>query len=143
MPKAPCTYHDFKPTLFAGLEKCRKCQATRGKIAPTVADTLDAKAGAEHRDRAIARVEKAADPTWKEQALQAVEQLACAFPQFNADDLWAFGVPKPLEARAAGPVFLRAVALGYIEDSGEFTRSEQVGTHRMPRRIWRSRIYTG
>lgn len=92
------------------------------------------------RDEAIAAVDTAADPDWKEAALEAVRVTARSLPEFIGDDVWATGLKRPREARALGPVFMRAKRRGWIEKTDRARPS--VNSHLGPVTVWRSLIFT-
>jgi hypothetical protein len=94
------------------------------------------------RDEALARVEGGVSEEWKAQALDAVRRLCSTRPSFTADDVWEQGLVKPREARALGPVLRRAQALDVCEPTDEFVLSRQPQCHAMPRRVWRSLLFT-
>lgn len=91
------------------------------------------------KERALHRVDDAADEDWKEVALEAVRQVALRRDRFVSDDVWK-RLPPTRENRALGPVLRRAAAEGWIIATGEFSLTEQVKRHRAPVRIWQSLI---
>lgn len=104
--------------------------------------TFDAPLATQARDRDMERVERAADPEWKDAAYDAVVQTAREIPRgFIVDDVW-HRIPRtieaPLEPRAMGPVMRRAQSDGVIVPTNEYRASARVTAHRNPRRVWRS-----
>jgi uracil-DNA glycosylase len=85
------------------------------------ADQLDA---ARRRDHALARVADAADPTWMNQAWDALLDYLKTHQEFFVDDFWSqTQLARPREARALGPVVLRAARKGLMKKSGRFRKS--------------------
>jgi hypothetical protein len=87
--------------------------------------------------KAVARVDRAADPDWKEEAYAAGVQLCRMRERFTADDMWTL-VAKPREPRALGPVMRRLVKDGHCIATRETRRSEIPVHHRCPLRVYRS-----
>lgn len=85
------------------------------------------------RDEAMGRVEDHADDGWYEAATRVVTMLAEHGAPFTADDVWASGLPKPVEPRALGPVFMRAKKDGVIRKVG-YTQSVYRHAATMP--LW-------
>lgn len=102
---------------------------------------LDAAQACQRRDAAIARVEAGADAEWKVAAAWAVYSVALSKRYFTGDDIWASGLPKPREARALGPVMLRAKRAGVIRPTGRVVASDVPGNHRNPHYEWESLIF--
>lgn len=104
--------------------------------------TFDAEASARQRDRAIRRVDRNAEPDWKEAAYLAVVETAAAEPNgFIVDDVWpriSPGIIAPHELRAMGAVMRRAQRDGVIVPTTDYRLSSRVSAHRNPRRVWRS-----
>lgn len=94
-------------------------------------------------EEAIARVDQHADPSWKYAALRTLLAVARALPTFTPDDVWTWGLPRPREPRALGPVMRLAERRGWMEPTGEFVRSKIPTQHQNPIRVYRSLIYTG
>lgn len=88
----------------------------------------------------MAQVDEHADPDWKTAAKTTLKTLAAHQEFVTSDDLWASGLPKPREPRAAGPIFRWAATHGLIEDSGRTILTAQANSHRAPIRVWRSLI---
>jgi hypothetical protein len=97
-------------------------------------------AGRAARDAALGHVEAAADPAWLKAAVAAVRNLAMTTPEFTSDDVWRTLGSKPLEARALGPVFLRAARAKLIEKTDRTRQTAQVSRHATDIRIWRSLV---
>ena len=102
-------------------------------------------AGADARDDAIARVDQAADPYWKQCAALALEYVAQRRDLFTTDAIWhvlAHYYPDASthEPRAMGAVMLGAKRAGLIESTDRFVPSLRGVNHRQPTRVWRSLI---
>jgi len=97
-------------------------------------------AGRKLRDQALERVEGNAKADWTQQAFEVVTALARSGRPFTPDDVWAAGLPRPREARALGPVMMRAVKSGLIEPTGEWINSKQASQHATPVRVWRGKV---
>ncbi len=78
---------------------------------------------------------------WIDYAVQVIERLARQYPEFTADLLWENVSYQPEENRAAGPAFVRARKLGYIERIDRFVDSSRASCHHKPVRVWRSCLY--
>ncbi len=104
---------------------------------------LDMALARANRDCALARVDANSDEAWKQAARTAIERLATTQPEFISDAVWDTGLPKPREPRALGPIMVWAARRGLIVDTGRIQQSAQPKSHAMPRRIWRSLIYSG
>jgi hypothetical protein len=98
--------------------------------------TFDAAAGREARDAAMARVDAAADPEWKDDAWSAIEQLVARGVDFTSDDVWRIVGFKPSEPRALGPLMMRAQRAGMIRNSGNRRNSERPEHHAFPCTVW-------
>lgn len=100
-----------------------------------------ARQGAERRrDDAIEAVEAAADPDWIALAWDTLISYLKTHDEFFVDDLWSStGLPEPREARALGPVVLRAARDGFMVKSGRFRKSVRSNMTEKP--VWRSLIY--
>ena len=100
-------------------------------------------AGAEARDRAIARVDAHTDEEWLQAAVDAVKRLCAKRETFSTDDVWLAlahaGVRLDGEPRAMGAVMRRAEAAGYVEPLSAWTLSIRPECHRRPVRLWRAR----
>jgi hypothetical protein len=107
----------------------------RGPLAvPDVAASRAAK------EEGIKRVDKGADPEWKERAIEAWRAVCLAQPIFTPDDVWT-RVEKPREPRALGPVALLAVKLGYCEPTGRVVKSKLPVHHQAPITEYRSLLF--
>lgn len=84
-----------------------------------------------------------ADEEWKNRALETVKAVAEANAEFTADDVWATGLEKPLEARALGGIMSRAKHSGWIVKSGRSQKTTQPESHGADIVIWTSKIYKG
>ena len=94
------------------------------------------------RDRALQQVDTHADPEWKDRALQAVRTVCLLREEWHSDDIWALtGLDEPHEARALGPVVLRAIRLGYCAKTDRVRPS--VRSHGSGKPVYRSLIYRG
>ena len=91
-------------------------------------------------NEAIDRVDRNADPDWKEHALTVVEQLAMTRATFTTDDVWARLDPAfaTHEPRALGAVMRKAAALGLIRATSTYENSTRVECHGRPVRVWES-----
>jgi hypothetical protein len=98
--------------------------------------------GVEGREASYAN----ASDEWKAQAFAALQTVAQTQPTFIADSVWELlgGTPQNRSTGSAmGGVFVRAVRLGLIENTGTFQRCERAISHGKPLPLWRSLIYTG
>jgi hypothetical protein len=100
---------------------------------------FDVDAGRAARDEALAVV-GGDDPNWKDRALEACYQVALTNRMFASDDIWRYGLDKPREPRALGPVMMRACKLGYCERTEMTRASSSVTQHAQPIRIYRSLV---
>lgn len=88
----------------------------------------------------VRRAEEHADSEWKEDALRAIEFVASRRADFISDDVWELtDLAQPREARAMGPVFMRARKLGIIEKTDRTRPS--IRSHLSGKPVWRSLIY--
>lgn len=94
------------------------------------------------RDAALERVEAAADYEWKELADEITEYVCRHWRLFTSETIWHYGLPKPREPRAMGPVLKRAVASGWCVPEG-FVTCSMASRHAAPVRQYRSLIYGG
>ena len=79
---------------------------------------------------------------WRDVAFGVVEDVCRTNNEFTADDIWATGLePPPNDARALGPVMLRASRAGLCEKTGRSTPTKRVGHHACEIAIWRSMIH--
>lgn len=94
------------------------------------------------RDREMARVDEHCDEQWKDRALQAVRLVCELRAEWHSDDIWALtGLDEPREARALGPIMLKAARLGYCRKSDRTRPS--VRSHGSGKSVWISLIYRG
>jgi len=84
-----------------------------------------------------------ADEEWKNVALETVKALAEEKPELTADDVWATGLEKPLEARALGGIMNSAKRSGWIVKSGRSRQTTQPESHGADIAIWISNLYKG
>ena len=84
---------------------------------------------------------------WNDTALDAVRIAAQNNRQFTVDKVWEYmPTPNPLhdpqlEARAMGPVMVRAKNLGWIQATMMFYPTVRPTSHGRPCRRWGSLIY--
>lgn len=91
-------------------------------------------------DKAIKQVDDAADPDWKDAALEAVRRTAQQLDEFISDDVWEIGgLTSTREDRALGPVFQRAKREGIAVKTDRVRPS--VRSHLSGKPIWRSLIH--
>lgn len=109
---------------------------------PTLFDAL---AATKARDEALERVEKNADPVWKQNCVAAIKHLAEHMTEFNSDHVWQHlheqGAEMPHEGRALGALFKNACKSGIITATDKWVQSERPACHRRPVRVWRSQIF--
>lgn len=92
------------------------------------------------RDDGMVRVANAADPTWMEDAWQALVAYLRTHPEFFVDSFWSdTELRVPHEARALGPVVMKAARAGLMTKTGEFRKSIRSNMTEKP--CWRSEIY--
>lgn len=92
------------------------------------------------RAEGLERVDRAADPDWKDVAYDAVVRTAEQLPEFISDDVWTVGgLESTREDRALGPVFLRASRNGIARKTDRVRPS--VRSHLSGKPVWRSLIY--
>lgn len=92
------------------------------------------------RETGLERVDRAAEPDWKDLAYEAVEATARRLPEFISDDVWEYGgLESTREDRALGPVFLRAARAGLIVKTDRVRPS--VRSHLSGKPVWRSTVY--
>lgn len=95
---------------------------------------------ARRRDAAIVQVEAGADPDWMATAWDALVDYLRTHEEWFADDFWAeTNLAKPREARALGPLVLRAAREGFMVKTGLFRKSVASNMTEKPR--WRSLLY--
>jgi hypothetical protein len=103
--------------------------------------SIDAVASEAARERAIQRVDQAAEPEWKDYAYEAACEAANLWSTFTTDEaeqLLPIGTEPPHEPRAWGPVMRRVAADGVIEPTNEWRLTTKIVAHRRPKRVWRS-----
>lgn len=93
------------------------------------------------RDEAIDQVDRNADAAWKDQALAVIRRVCEDRVDWHSDVLWEYGLEEPREARALGPVLLKAARLGYCRKTDRTRPS--VRSHGSGKAIWTSLLYTG
>lgn len=111
-------------------ELCRTCYRAGGVLAP---EELD-------RRRALALHVEECHITegWRLTARAALRRLCEEQEMVTSDDLWASGLVRPIEKRAAAPIFSWGVHNRLIEDSQRTTAAVKRGAN--PVRVWRSLI---
>lgn len=107
------------------------------------AELVAARHRSEHqRDAALAAVEANADDDWLTEAYDQLVAYLQNHPEFFVDDFWsATGLREPREARALGPVVMRAARAGLMEKTGDFRKSVRSNMTEKP--VWRSLIHLG
>jgi hypothetical protein len=94
----------------------------------------------QRRDAALAQVEANADESWLADAYDALVAYLKGHEEFFVDDWWQrTGFREPREARALGPVVMRAARAGLMEKTGNFRKSIRSNMTEKP--VWRSLIY--
>lgn len=94
----------------------------------------------EARSQALERVEENADDRWLAEAEEKLEAYLTTHAEFHVDDFWqASGLSVPREARALGPVVLRAARNGWIVKTGISKPSVRSRMGEKP--IWKSTIW--
>jgi len=94
--------------------------------------------GRRQRDLALERVVQNKE-NWIKAAKRAIWEVAGDHTEFTTDDVWATGLPHPDgDARALGPVMLKARTAKVIEPTERFRPSRIVAYHAAPKRIWKS-----
>ena len=96
------------------------------------------------RDEALQRAERHAAEKWKQAALEAVEFLARNRSEFTSEAVLEILERSPYtthEPRAMGAVIRKAHRVGFIEPTDVFVPSVRSRTHRMPKRVWASRLF--
>lgn len=101
----------------------------------TIEDALAA------RDVALERVQRAADPAWCARALDVIHRVCLDREDWHSDVLWEYGLDEPAEARALGPVVMKAARLGWCRRTMEGRPS--VRSHGAPKPVWQSLIFAG
>lgn len=95
-------------------------------------------ARARRRD-GMARADDHADSRWKIDAWTWLVAYLRSHPTFFADDVWPAGCPRPAEARAFGPLVLRAAREGLIRKTGTFR--PRTSGNLTPAPVWESLVY--
>ncbi len=95
----------------------------------------------ERRETGLSRVERGADPEWLARAFEFIRTYCQTHHTVFCDDLWAAGLQPPREARALGPVMLRARREGLISHSGQYRPSVQ--SSMAPKPVWISLVCNG
>ena len=73
----------------------------------------------------IEHEETLAREAWKQDALDLIVQLAKTGREFTSDDLYKAGLPSAPHPNLVGPVFHRAMNLGYIIPTHQVRRSQR------------------
>ena len=63
--------------------------------------------------------------------------------EFTPDDIWDFGLKKPVEARALGGIMRSAKTRGIIEKTRRLTPTRQKESHATDVTVWKSNIFKG
>lgn len=95
---------------------------------------------------AVARVERHADPDWKDRALDVIWGLAAHTPELTSDDIWRLLGDEDAathEPRALGAMLKKAAGEGWIIPTDTYRPSARAACHARPVRVWRSLIYRG
>ena len=96
------------------------------------------------RDEAINRVDEAANPVWKDAALNAVTHVARLRSHLTTDDVWQtmqdMQIPMPPEPRALGAIMQKAARLGLVTATDRIMQSARPECHARPVRVWTSLI---
>ncbi len=87
----------------------------------------------------MTRADEHADSQWRADAWAWLGAYLRTHPTFFADDAWPAGCPRPREARAFGPLVLRAAREGLIRKTGTF-RARTSG-NLTPAPVWESLVY--
>jgi hypothetical protein len=91
------------------------------------------------RDDAMAAVDANADPDWKDEADEAIRDMARRRAYFTAEDVFEVGkLRRPREGRAMGPAMRRAQRDKVIEPTDRFSTAARTSNHARPVRVWRS-----
>lgn len=122
---------------------CSVCRAKERELAARTPPVLDRASGERLRADGMARADDHANADWKLAARLALRSLAFRQEYVTADDLWASGLPKPAEPRAAGPIFMWGKKKLLIENSGQMMLTAQASGHRHPQAVWRSLVWPG
>lgn len=93
------------------------------------------------RDEAIARAEEFAPQRFIAEAKDALRKTAELHATFIVDTVWEVGdLTPPAEARSMGAVMAWGRKAGLIAPTDRFIPSPRPGSHRCPRRVWRSLV---
>ena len=89
------------------------------------------------RDTALERVSDAADPKWKDLALEAVRRTCLSLDEFIVDDVWRVGdLSSTREDRALGPVMQSAARQKWCVKTDRVRPS--IRSHLSGKPVWRS-----
>lgn len=102
---------------------------------------LDLRASEAGKAEGMSRAAMGAPAGWIEQAISKIRWAAMRNAFLTSDDVWSQGLEHPEEARALGPCFTRARALGIVEPTEMFVLTRQTKRHRAPVRVWRSLLF--
>lgn len=95
-------------------------------------------------DEAVERVDRHADPTWRADAMTAVEHVARTRHELTSDDVWSTmsntSDAHTHDPRAMGPIMRAARAAGWIVPTDRYRASGHTVNHNRPQRVWRSLI---
>lgn len=104
------------------------------------AETVSLAAATEARDSALSAVEAGADAEWMALAWHTLCDYLKRHQEFFVDDFWTdTQLRQPREARAFGPIVLRAARSGYIERTERSRPSVRSRLGHKP--VWRSMLY--
>jgi len=125
------------------IDGSRTCSCQAGGEVAVEDEGIDApglwgQARAAH-DAAVKRVDEAADPFWKDDALEAIRQVCLTTVDFIVDDVWATGLRSTREDRALGPQMTRARVHGYCVKTDRVRPS--VRSHLSGKPVWMSLIF--
>lgn len=102
---------------------------------------FDAQLGAKLADDGIRRADEHADRDWKQEAYEAVADLALFCDHFTTDDVHErLAGATTHEPRAMGAIMRRAARDGLIEATDRYVASDRAVAHRNPKRVWRSLV---
>jgi uracil-DNA glycosylase family 4 len=92
------------------------------------------------KDAGVELAEMGADPEWLERAWDALVMYLETHEEFHVDAFWEkTGLDRPREARALGPLVLRAAKQGMMEKTGEFRSSTSSNGSEKP--VWASKLF--
>jgi hypothetical protein len=91
------------------------------------------------RDAGIAQAQRSADQKWLDEAWRWLNEHLRNNATFFSDDAWESGLERPREARAFGPVVLRASRAGLMVKTNEMR--PRTSGHMTPAPVWRSLVY--